>query len=219
MATASRGLKAAFTSKATARAYRKPAAGEPPMSLRSKLFAILAAVLIVYIGFHYLVQSRLIIPNLLALERSEAAADLQRCLSALRREVHHLDHFTNDWAAWDDTYAFVLNRDHGYVASNLGPQTFEDNHLACMVFLNDRGSPVWARDYNPKNGRLSAAAAAEHGSDRRAWERPHGIRKPKRPWHRRDAPRPHDAGGQADPDQRPTGAAGGHSGDGAPPDA
>lgn len=133
------------------------------MQLRSRLFLILMVVLIVYIGFHYLIQSRLIIPNLLALERSEAAADIERCLAALQREIHHLDHFTNDWAAWDDTYDFVQNRDRGYIASNLGVQTFRDNHLALIIFVDAKGGLVWSGDFDPVTDTLRSPTHLDIG--------------------------------------------------------
>lgn len=142
------------------------------MQLRSRLFSILMVVLIVYIGFHYLIQSRLIIPNLLALERSEAAADLERCLAALQREIHHLDHFTNDWAAWDDTYDFVQSRDRGYIASNLGVQTFRDNHLALIIFVDAKGRRVWSGDFDPVTDSLRSPTRLDIGPPTIAQARP-----------------------------------------------
>ena len=58
-------------------------------------------------------------------------------MRALNREIYHLDSFTNDWAAWDDTYRFMQDRDPIYIESNLVDQTFVGNRL------NLAPAPIW----------------------------------------------------------------------------
>lgn len=122
------------------------------MKLRSRIFLILFLVLAAYAILDYGIHRFIILPSFLSLERTEAQKDMSRCIQALRREIHHLDKFTNDWAAWDDMYRFVENRNAGFMESNLVPQTFTDNNLNIINIYNVEGELVWGESRDPETG-------------------------------------------------------------------
>lgn len=118
------------------------------MSLRSKILLILVVVVVLYAGLDYGIQRLVVFPSFVALEQEEASKDLDRCFDAIRREFFHLDTFNHDWAAWDDTYQFVQDRNTEYISSNLVAQTFIDNRLNVIYLCDQEGRVVWGEVRN-----------------------------------------------------------------------
>jgi two-component system NtrC family sensor kinase len=118
------------------------------MSLRSKILLILLVVVTLYAALDYGIQRLVVFPSFIALEQHEAKKDLERCFEALRRESYHLDTFNHDWAAWDDTYEFVRDRNTDYISSNLVAQTFIDNKLNLIYVCDEAGRVVWGEIRN-----------------------------------------------------------------------
>lgn len=100
-------------------------------------------ILSLYAGLSFGIQRLAVFPSFLSLERMLAERDLNRCVEALRRELHHLDIVTHDWAAWDDTYRFLEERHSGFIDSNLGPKTFFDNQFNMIYICTPEGKLVW----------------------------------------------------------------------------
>ncbi len=122
------------------------------LSLKKKILGILLALMTATAIMDYAIHRWVIYPNYAALELAQAKKDLDRCMEALKDEIGHLDAFTNDWSAWDDTYRFVTDPSHAYIASNLGQQTFIDNQLNLIAFYTPQGRQVWARTYDRSIG-------------------------------------------------------------------
>jgi signal transduction histidine kinase len=123
------------------------------MSLNKKILGILLALMTLAAIMDSAVHRWVIYPNYASLERAQAEKDLARCVAALEDEIEHLSAFTNDWAAWDDTYRFIADRNPAYIDSNLGGRTFLDNRLNLIAFYTSRGRRIWGRTYNLATGK------------------------------------------------------------------
>lgn len=122
------------------------------MSMRFKIMGILFFVLAGYILLSYGVHGMVILSSYAGLEQAEAKKDVSRCIEALRREIHHLDAVTHDWAAWDDTYQFVLDGNPRYPISNLLPQAFTDNKINLISILDLQRNIIWGEMRDHENG-------------------------------------------------------------------
>ena len=118
------------------------------MRLKTKIIGILLIILFFYAGLSFGIQWLAVFPNFLALEQVLAERDLNRCIAALRREAHHLDIVTHDWAAWDDTYRFIEERHSEFLTSNLGPKTFFDNQFNLIYICTPDGKKVWGEAWD-----------------------------------------------------------------------
>jgi signal transduction histidine kinase/CheY-like chemotaxis protein len=118
------------------------------VSLRLKVPLILIGVFAIYLSLDYAVQRDVVRPSFTSLERDEARKDMVRCTNALDREVHHLDTLCQDWAGWDDTYAFVQDGNHEYIRSNLVLETFQDSDLNLIHICDEHARTVWTGTYN-----------------------------------------------------------------------
>ncbi len=109
------------------------------MSLRAKILAIVAVVVVAYGIVDLAVQHRVIYPSFVALERDEAEKDLRRCIEAIDREIQQLGATAGDYGAWNDTYQFAVDRNKRYVESNLSPSSFKNLGVNLMAICNVRG--------------------------------------------------------------------------------
>ncbi len=113
---------------------------------------VLLAVMLLYGVLSYAIERFVVFPSFVLQERLEAEKDLNRCLEALRREIHYLDEFVHDWAAWDDSYAFVQDANMDFIRSNLVHTTFIDNRLNLIMVLDLEGRVLWKKIVDLKNG-------------------------------------------------------------------
>lgn len=122
------------------------------MKLKTKILGVLLAVLLLYGLLSYGIERFVVFPSFVLQERLEAEKDLNRCLEALRREIHYLDEFVHDWAAWDDAYEFVQNTNMDFIRSNLVRTTFIDNRLNVIMLLDLDGRVLWKKMLDLKTG-------------------------------------------------------------------
>ncbi len=113
------------------------------MSLGTRIGVYLLVAVACYSVLDYLIQRWVILPSFAQLERHEVTENLDRCTSALQRELKHLDIFCRDWSAWDDTYDFIDSGNPAFIKANLLDLTFTDNRLNLIFFVNTQGKVVW----------------------------------------------------------------------------
>jgi PAS domain S-box-containing protein len=118
------------------------------MSIRTKTLVLIAATTAVLVIILYSLFLLIVLGRFARLERLEAERSAEQALNALNDEQVELDAFNNDWAAWDDTYAFVASGNERYAASNLVDETFLNARLNFMVFLDDGNRVVYARGFD-----------------------------------------------------------------------
>ncbi|RTR06423.1 sensor domain-containing diguanylate cyclase [Halomonas nitroreducens] len=112
-------------------------------SLRNRFLAALALVVGVAALVLALIARYQITPILLEDESRYASGELDRIERALDNERDHLQSLVEDWAWWDDTYAFVSGTRPEYVDSNLYAGTLETLGVELMAFFAADGSPYW----------------------------------------------------------------------------
>lgn len=119
------------------------------MSLKTKLVLILSAVIAAAACLTHLGQTLVVSRSFQALELDEAGKDLARVAEALRAENHQLDTLCRDWAFWDDTLQFALDRNEAFIESNLTSDSLETSHLALVVVIDTEGHLVWQSQLPP----------------------------------------------------------------------
>jgi adenylate cyclase len=76
------------------------------------------------------------------LEQQDAQRNLQRVDEVLAGDLAQLHSLTEDWAAWNDTYTFIQNRDSDYIESNLSKYALESLRLNAVALVNRDGAIV-----------------------------------------------------------------------------
>lgn len=96
------------------------------MTLRRRIILIIVVALVVLLGLMYGLQHAIVLDGFHRLERREMTRNVENTRRAIEREVEHLDTLTRDWAAWDDTYQFMLDRNGNFRQSSLGHEALVD---------------------------------------------------------------------------------------------
>ncbi len=119
-------------------------------SLNVKVLLTLVTFFLLYGSVDFWIQ-QYIYQGFLQLERDEALKNSNRLTDAIKREIHHLDGLCHDWAAWDDTYDYVVTQNKEYSESNLVLSTFLDNALNLIYICDTTGRVVWGGTYDSES--------------------------------------------------------------------
>lgn len=121
------------------------------MTLRWKTLLIIGIALLGMIGILYLVSSKLILSSFADLEEQRTSENVERAANALSDDISGIDTMTNDWASWDDTYAFIQDRNQKYIESNPTDEAFTGLRLNVMLFINSSGELVFGKAFDLKD--------------------------------------------------------------------
>ncbi|HEV8353102.1 MAG TPA: HD domain-containing phosphohydrolase [bacterium] len=127
---------------------------------RWKALIAAGAVIVVLGATLYGLALAILLPDYVALEHSTITQDVERVRDALLNEVEELSRQLNDWAAWDDTYAYVARPTRDYVDRNLPAQTFEDLRLDVVAIVDRAGMLVYGRGFDRSHAALGPLPAA-----------------------------------------------------------
>lgn len=100
-------------------------------------------VVILAVSFYALVA-----PHFAELERQKLTEHCARVEAALQAELTELDRFAHDWSAWDDTYAYMAQRDEAYVKKNLLPESFGALNINLLAMIDTEGRLVYIGAYD-----------------------------------------------------------------------
>lgn len=92
-------------------------------------------------------------------ETEETLRRTSRAFIVFANMVSDLERATSDYACWDDTCAFIVDRNEAYIRSNLIDEMFSRNHFGFMIFLDTQGNPVFSTGYDLQAGRRRPAPA------------------------------------------------------------
>ncbi|MCH8986439.1 MAG: hypothetical protein IIB04_07480, partial [Acidobacteria bacterium] len=113
------------------------------MSLTHKITSLLLAVFGLFFAAQLLIHHKVLRPSFDRLERAEAITDVERCRDAIFQELAHLSTLCNDWAVWDDSYQFVMDRNQDFIDSTLTGDVLDVAHLSLLMYCRNDGQIVW----------------------------------------------------------------------------
>lgn len=122
------------------------------MTLWEKILRLIAVTVFVLLVMLYVVQRWVVLRDSMALEEHHMQLDIAQVRNALQQEVHHLDLLTQDWAAWDDTYRFVVDANEEYVQSNLVDATFLDGKINLILIADNTAHIIFAKAFDLATG-------------------------------------------------------------------
>jgi sensor domain CHASE-containing protein len=118
------------------------------MTLRVRTLLTVSVTFVFLIAILYSTSRTLLGGEFTKFEEQLARDDLQRVLNDLSDEAEALAATAADWAAWDETYAFIQGRDDTYRRDNLTPETFLTLKLSAMAFVDSSGGIVYSGGYD-----------------------------------------------------------------------
>jgi sensor domain CHASE-containing protein len=118
------------------------------MNLREKTVIIIGITLAGLVMILYAASQVIIMGSFTELEEYSTCQNVERVQNSLSNELDKMDRICYDWAAWDDTYAFIRDRNTDYIESNLVDSTFVTLNLNLMLFVDSSGSVVFGKAVN-----------------------------------------------------------------------
>ncbi|TVQ09868.1 MAG: HAMP domain-containing protein [Leptolyngbya sp. DLM2.Bin27] len=93
------------------------------------------------------------------LEQQDAQRNLQRVDEALEGDLAQIHRLTEDWAAWNDTYSFIQDRNPDFIKSNLSKYALESLWLNAVALVNRDGELVYGTGYDVESRTFSPLPA------------------------------------------------------------
>ncbi|MBM3176283.1 MAG: PAS domain S-box protein, partial [Chloroflexi bacterium] len=113
-----------------------------------RALVIMAAIIIAFVAISYAVSQGILLQGFARVEQERTGSNVERALSALGTEISNIDAIANDWAAWDDSYVFIQDRNQEYLRVNVVDSTFTRLRLNLMLYANTTGQVVFARGFD-----------------------------------------------------------------------
>jgi len=121
------------------------------MTLRRKTLLIIASTFYGVIILLFFISRTILLESYADLERQSIYRDVDRALASYSQELAGLETTTSDWAAWDDTYAFIADTNEEYIRSNLTDSTFIELGLNVMLYVDADGRIVFSKAFDLEN--------------------------------------------------------------------
>jgi sensor domain CHASE-containing protein len=118
------------------------------MSLRIKTVLIIVATFVVLLLFLVRFSQTVILESYARLEDDAARKMALQAHNVLETRLNNYWVMANDWAIWDESYAFVNSLDDTYIEINLIDDTFTKFQLNFMIFLDADGEVVYSQGYD-----------------------------------------------------------------------
>jgi sensor domain CHASE-containing protein/HPt (histidine-containing phosphotransfer) domain-containing protein/HAMP domain-containing protein len=124
------------------------------MTLRGKTLSIIGLTLLLLIVVLFLITQGIVhsgfkkVENDLTagidkIEKADTRQNVQRVTDALRYKIDNLATKAADWAQWDDTYRFVIDRNRAFIQSNLNKDALSALKINMILMLNARQEMVF----------------------------------------------------------------------------
>jgi PAS domain S-box-containing protein len=118
-----------------------------------KLILAFGSALLGVSGVCYGISSSILLNSFAKAEQQATQQDVERVLEALSNELHILKTGAMEYSRWDDTYAFIQDRNQRYVSSNFTKQTFASLRLNLVVLIHSSGQIVFQKGCDLEDGR------------------------------------------------------------------
>jgi two-component sensor histidine kinase/sensor domain CHASE-containing protein len=127
--------------------------------MRKRILLVIGGTLVVMMIILVTVSWSLILESFTRLERRYLELDIQRVTNAIDAILTDLNRMNDDWASWDDSYAFMRDRSPAYIAANITDDVFENLRLNAILFLDAKGQVVFGEGYDFSTQRTAAVPA------------------------------------------------------------
>ena len=119
------------------------------MRIRKLSVVSITLVIVFFVGCQFFISRYIVKNGFQDIETDLAKSTVETARRILQFKLKTLDDLLMDWASWDDTYAFVQDKNLEYIFSNLTEETFVAQDLAAIVFWNEQGELVYKEAYHP----------------------------------------------------------------------
>jgi signal transduction histidine kinase/CheY-like chemotaxis protein len=123
------------------------------MKLRTRTLLSVALSLVSLVAILYSVARVSMLRSFAALEADDTRQNLARATAVLADDLSTLDHTASDYAAWDDTCAFLEGKNPNLPTSEFPDAWFPRLRIDFVLIFDPHGRQVFAKAYDPEAGK------------------------------------------------------------------
>jgi signal transduction histidine kinase/sensor domain CHASE-containing protein/CheY-like chemotaxis protein len=124
------------------------------MRRQTRLLLALAALLGLFFLLLWGSSQLTILKSFEGIEEERIVRNFARVMDAISVNLEELSRQAGDYAEWDDTYRFIVDRNPEYIRSNLLINTYENLNLTLFQFIGPDGALVHGKVYSPSSQTL-----------------------------------------------------------------
>jgi sensor domain CHASE-containing protein len=121
------------------------------MNIRPKVTVLVASLFVILGAVQYLVVQRVLLPSFVDLERADARIAMRRIRFALDLTVDRLALSATDWGNWSETYRFVQDHNHNFIADNITTVGLKELDVNTIAIVDNDGNVVLASELDLKS--------------------------------------------------------------------
>lgn len=123
------------------------------MSIRRKTLLIISTTTLFLVLLLYGTSETFLLGNFANLEEHIVIQNVDRLQLALSSDIDQLNSTVSDWAPWDATYQFMMDRNQNYINRNLDAKTLSNLRLNLVLFIDPSGQLVYVKavDFQAKS--------------------------------------------------------------------
>lgn len=118
------------------------------MSIRIRTLLVIGTILISSLVIFYFVVQNVFMNSFASLEVEDVQRNLDRVVNVIDYDLNALALTVEDWAFWDDTYAYALGDNEEYAEANLYDAVFLSFGINVAVFLDGDLNVLFGRGYD-----------------------------------------------------------------------
>ncbi len=124
------------------------------MSLRLQTVLAFGGMLLVVLTVLFVVIEPMMTRTFARLEEADVRTHISRVENALMSEQNSMESTSEDWAAWDDTYAFAAGQMPSYVEDNVTVSSLMNLRMNVMLLTDAQGEALIAVEVDPEAEQL-----------------------------------------------------------------
>lgn len=117
------------------------------MSLRTKALLINSCLLLISITFLYFVSIRIVQRSYHKLEVNETNHRLKQANDTIELELNQLAGAVMDWAAWDEAFAYMVDRNPKFIKVNFETPDISYLRVNAILLVDSSGKTAYATGY------------------------------------------------------------------------
>jgi diguanylate cyclase (GGDEF)-like protein len=118
------------------------------MKIKEKVTLAIISIGIILILTLGLVSSTFINRNIQEVEKKKAYSAMENVTGILKQEISRIETSTSDWAYWDETYNFIMDKNSLYINENLDSTSVSNLRIHTILFVNNEGKLVYDKTYS-----------------------------------------------------------------------
>ena len=123
-----------------------------PTSLRRKTLLIIALTTVGLVGSLFLISRALLNRGFGKLEEEYARQSVNRASTAIANELTTLDRTVSEYAAWDQTYAYLRGKSPDFPLHEFPSSTFQQQQISFVAIFDLNGTLLFEKGYDLRLG-------------------------------------------------------------------